>query len=344
MEKKLIIRKSDIEASRPQLSVLGAFNPAVTIANHSIIMLVRVAEIAQSEGKKHFLVPTYNNRDIKYIKIDRHDSNYDFADARVIRNHEQNYLTSISHFRVAISDDGENFTFTGIKIMPETEYESYGIEDPRITEIDGKFYITYSAISENGINVALMVTDDFRTFKRLGIILPFDNKDSVIFPQKIGGLYYLFHRPSKSDFGHLDMWIAESPDLLHWGNHQIVKGARPTYQKAARVGAGAVPFLTERGWIAIYHLADENQRYHLASLLLDKDNPKRVLMRSKKPLLSPTEDYEKSGFFNDVVFTCGLTRNKNDVTIYYGVCDENIARCKISLEEIFANMEEVTDE
>ncbi|MFA5421177.1 MAG: glycoside hydrolase family 130 protein [Bacilli bacterium] len=343
MKKQLIIRKSDITPSHPQLSVLGIFNPAVILKGRETMMLVRVSEIAKSEEERLFIVPTYRDSHLHFIKIDRFDPAYDFSDVRVIRNHEQNYLTSISHFCVAHSDDGINFVMTGTRVMPEMEYESYGIEDPRITEIDGQYYVTYNAISENGINVALMVTSDFVSFKRLGLLFSFDNKDCVIFPQKIDGRFFAFHRPSKSDFGHLDMWLAESPDLLHWGGHAILKAARPSYMKSTRVGAGAVPFLTERGWLVIYHAADERHHYHLAAMLLDRNDPPRVLMRSKKPLLSPQEDYEKNGFFQNVVFTCGLTRKDNIVTIYYGVCDENIAMCEMAIDEIFDNMEEVNN-
>lgn len=342
MEKKLIIRKTDLKPSRRELSVLGVFNPAVVKVGTETIMLARVAEIPKNSEAKYFIIPTYKNREINYIKIDRFSPDYDFTDARVIRNHEQNYLTSISHLRLARSDDGINFIFTNTRIMPETDYEAFGIEDPRITEIEGRYYITYSAISEHGVNVALMVTKDFHTFERLGIILPFDNKDCVIFPRSISGRYRMFHRPSKSDFAHLDIWTAESVDLEHWGNHRIVTKARPTYQNCVRVGAGAVPFLTERGWVVVYHAADDKHRYHLASMLLDANNPNRVLMRSAKPLISATEEYEKNGFFRDVVFTCGLTRDGDDITIYYGVCDENIAMCKMKLAEIYANMEDVS--
>ncbi|MDD4153861.1 MAG: glycoside hydrolase family 130 protein [Bacilli bacterium] len=344
MEKQLIIQKSEVKPSRKELSVLGVFNPAVITKGNETIMIVRVAETASGAGQKTILVPTYQNRTIRFVEIDRFSNDFDFSDARLIRNHEQNYLTSISHFRIARSDDGVHFVFDSTRIMPETAYESYGIEDPRITDINGLFYITYSAISEYGINVALMVTKDFCTFDRLGIILPFDNKDCVIFPKMINGNYYAFHRPSKSDFGHLDIWLAKSPDLLHWGDHQVMVQARPNYQNSARVGAGAVPFLTKRGWVVIYHAADANHRYHLAALLLDADNPNKILMRSKKPLLEPKEDYERNGFFKDVVFTCGLTKNNEQIHLYYGVCDENIAMATMSLTEIFANMEEVSYE
>lgn len=344
MEKRLIIRKTDLKPSRKDLCVLGVFNPAVIQKGHETIMLVRVAEASSNIDKTTFLVPTWHQKKFAFIPVRRDDANYDFSDARVIRNHEQNYLTSISHFRVARSGDGVNFVFDNVHILPETEYETYGIEDPRITEINGIYYITYSAISEHGINVGLMVTKDFVTFTRRGIILPFDNKDCVIFPKKINGQYYAFHRPSKSDFGQLDMWTSESPDLLHWGNHLVVSNARPAYQKSARIGAGAVPFLTERGWLAIYHAADNEHHYHLAALLLAADDPTRVLMRSRQPLLSPEEDYERDGFFGNVVFTCGVTNDKDNVTIYYGVCDENIAMCKMPISDIFANMEEVSNE
>lgn len=342
MNKRLIINKNDIKPSNEHMKVLGVFNPAIIQKDNETIMIARVAEVVKKYEDKYFVVPTYKNNKISYIKIDRHDSDFDFSDARVIRNHKQNYLTSISHFRVARSEDGVHFLFTNTRIFPETEYEVYGIEDPRITQIGDDYFITYSAISDHGINVALMKTTDFYHFERLGIIFPFDNKDCVIFPHKINDLFYAFHRPSKSDFGHLDMWTSESRDLLHWGNHRVMVNARPSYQLSSRIGAGAVPFMTDKGWVVIYHAADANHQYHLAAMLLDADNPNRILMRSKKPLLEPEEEFEKNGFFNNVVFTCGLTRKDDYVTIYYGVCDENIALCQISITEIFANMEEVT--
>lgn len=344
MEKQLIIRKNDVQPSRPDLSVLGVFNPAVIRKGNETIMIVRVAEMAAQKQVNIFLIPTYKNKLLHFVKVDKSNHNYDFSDARVIRNHNQNYLTSISHFRIARSADGIHFVFDKTRIMPETIYESYGIEDPRITEIDGQYYITYSAISENGINVGLMVTKDFCTFERKGIILPFDNKDCVIFPKMINGKYWAFHRPSKSDFGSLDMWTAKSPDLLSWGDHQVMIEARPNYLKSTRVGAGAVPFLTSRGWVVIYHAADEQQHYHLAALLLDANNPTKVLMRSKKPLLSPQADFETKGFFDNVVFTCGCIAQNDNISLYYGVCDENIAVCTMTLQDIYANMEEITYE
>jgi len=344
MEKQLIIKKSDLLPSRSDFFVMGAFNPAVIAKGDETIMLVRVAEAVKPTQNRSVIVPTISGHSIHFIELDRQNPDYDFSDARVVRNHHQNYLTSLSHFRVARSRDGVNFTFDGTRIFPETEYESYGIEDPRITEINGCYYITYSAISQHGINVALMVTSDFHSFTRLGIILPSDNKDCVIFPSKVNGRYFALHRPSKSDFGHLDIWTAESCDLLHWGNHKVLLGARLSYVESTRLGAGAVPFLTERGWLVIYHSADATHRYQLVAMLLDANDPNKVLMRSKKPLILPEESYETSGFFPDVVFTCGLIHDDDGITVYYGACDENIARCHLKMEEVWANMEVVKNE
>ncbi|NLN80638.1 MAG: glycosidase [Erysipelotrichia bacterium] len=342
MKKQQIITKEMLQPSQDDLKIVGVFNPAVIQKDDEIIMLVRVSEAAKNNTHNVFLVPVYKNETVSFVKINKNDSNYDFSDSRVIRNHSQNYLTSISHFRVARSKDGVHFQFDGTKIFPETEYETYGIEDPRITKIDDKYYITYSAISDYGINVSLIETNDFKTFTRKGIIFPFDNKDGVIFPKQINGKYYALHRPSKSDFAKLDIWLASSPDLLHWGDHQVLTKARPTYQNSTRIGAGAVPFLIKGlGWIVIYHAANETHEYHLLAMLLDEFDPSRVLKISSKPLLIASEPFELRGFFNHVIFTCGLTYLHDEVNIYYGAADESIGLAKLTIEQILANLESV---
>ncbi len=339
MEKHLLIKLEDIEPSHPDFRVIGVFNPAVVKVNGHTIMLVRVAEMSRVYDDGHVMIPMYRNRQYSFIKIPADDPNYDFSDARVIRNHDQSYLSSISHFRVARSTDGINFTFDATPILPSSMYEEYGIEDPRITPIDGRYYITYTAVSTCGINVALMVTDDFVSFERLGIIFPFDNKDCVIFPKKINNAYYAYHRPSTSAFGKLDIWIAKSNNLIHWGEHEALISARITYGPSIRVGAGAVPLLTERGWVVIYHSADKYNRYHLAALLVDAHNPAKILMRSKRPLVEPSEFYEVQGFVPHVIFTCGLTTEGDGINIFYGACDEQVAMCHLRYDELFDNME-----
>jgi predicted GH43/DUF377 family glycosyl hydrolase len=341
MKKQLIINRQDITPSRPEFRVVGIFNPGVVKVGDETIMLARVAETMVDFSRERVVIPVYRCHQYMFLNVPADDPNFDFSDARVIRNHDQNYLTSISHFRVGRSHDGIHFRFDEAPVLPDTIYEEYGIEDSRISFIDGRYYITYTAVSAFGINAALMVTDDFKTFTRLGNIFPFDNKDVVIFPKKIGGHYYAYHRPSTSDFGKLDIWLAKSPNLLHWGEHTALTAARIDYAPSARVGASCVPFLTEQGWVVIYHSADKYHRYHLAALLVDKDDPSHVLKRSKAPLLQPSEPYEIEGFVGNVIFSCGLVTGKEGLDIYYGACDQDVAMCHLSYKELFDNMEDI---
>jgi predicted GH43/DUF377 family glycosyl hydrolase len=340
MIKKLIIEAKNINPSRKDFEVIGIFNPTVIKYGNEILMLARVAERVIQSDKDNYLLPLYvDKKGIEIMKIAKDNPNYDYSDVRLIKNHQCNYLTSISHLEVLRSADGVNFKMDNAGIFPSNIYEEYGIEDARITKIDNIFYITYSAISSCGINVELIKTLDFKSFERLGNILHSDNKDCVIFPEMINGKYLALHRPSISQFGKLDIWTAESNNLIDWGNHKIMLNARVNYNKSVRVGAGAVPFLTDKGWLEIYHSADENNRYNLTAMLLDKNNPNKILMKSKAPLIEPTEIYEKEGFFGNVVFTCGLINSGDKVTVYYGVCDENIAMAELTIKEIFDNME-----
>lgn len=133
--------------------------------------------------------------------FDTNDPDCDFSDSRWIRTLSQNYITSISHLRVARSKDRINFSIAeNPAILPENMYEMYGIEDARITYINKKYYINYSAISAVGITTCLAATEDFVSFNRLGVIFHPDNKDVEIFPEKINGKYYALHRPSMSHF------------------------------------------------------------------------------------------------------------------------------------------------
>lgn len=340
-ESNPIIKKSDIFPSNDRYEVIGVFNPAAIKIGDETVLLLRVAESYKNTDKDIVTALIYNedNKILEERHFNIHDESNDCSDSRVFIADNQRYLTSISHIRVARSIDGINFSIdTKPTLFASNKYEAFGIEDPRITFIDGKYYIAYASGSELGVNVSLKSTTDFKNFDNLGVIFCSDNKDVVIFPEKINGRYFALHRPSGSAFGRLDIWIAESTDLMYWGNHRHLLASGCNFWSDARVGAGAVPFKTDKGWIEIYHGATTDNRYCLGALLLDLEKPWIVLANSVIPLVEPSLEYETEGFFGNVVFSCGAILEDDIVHIYYGAADDSIGLIDISLDEIYENL------
>ncbi|WP_240547915.1 glycoside hydrolase family 130 protein [Paenibacillus lignilyticus] len=335
-----IIQPQNVNASNPNMEVIGVFNAGVTRYLDETILLLRVAERPINDNPEVYVVPLYHPSEDRIVlqEIERKPE-YDFSDVRVIRTPERNYLTSMSHLRIARSTDGIHFTIESEPtLLPSGPYESYGIEDPRITLIDNIYYITYSAISELGICTSMITTEDFITFTRQGNIFHPDNKDVAIFPASIGGSYYALHRPSCSHYGQPEMWIAESGDLKQWGNHRHLIGVRPGFWDDGRIGASAVPFEIEEGWLEIYHGADKSNRYCIGALLLDKHEPWKVIARSVEPIMEPETDYELEGFFGNVIFPCGALHEEGLAKIYYGASDTSIGYAEVTIEAIRANL------
>ncbi len=340
-ENNPVIRPDEIKPSREDFEVTGVFNPAVTRCADEIILLARVAERPISTEANVVLSPYYDikKRAVDVIKFRKDDASIDFSDPRLVKTAEGTYLTSLSHFRVAKSKDGKNFEICNKpSIFATNEYESFGLEDARITAIDGRFYITYVAVSRYGVTTSLASTEDFKDFKRHGIVFCPENKDVAIFPEKINEKFYALHRPASPLFGKNELWIAESPDLIHWGNHRYLMGTTPDSWDEAKIGTGAVPIRTDEGWLEIYHGADRNNRYCLGAVLLDDRQPWKILARSEKPIFEPEAEYEQAGFFGNVVFCCGLFPEAGRLNIYYGAADTSICYAQISLEGILKNL------
>lgn len=335
-----IVRPNSIKPLLDDFKIIGTFNAAIEKHNEKYYMLVRVAERFQEEDEK-VLVPIIKENKIEKLEFNLNDKNYDFSDSRIVSGKDIKYLTSMSRILILESIDGIHFTSTGRSILPDSEYEKFGIEDPRITKIDDTYYITYSAISDKGICTMLAKTKDFIDINKEGIIFCPDNKDVVLFPIKINNLYYAIHRPSKSEFSKPEMWIANSPDLKFWGNHQHLLGVRKNSWDSDRVGAGAPPIEIEEGWLVIYHGATEDNVYSLGAMLLSKEHPEIVLKRTKKPILSPNMPYEKNGFVNNVVFSCGHIKKGDKLYIYYGAADETTALVEMNIKDILASMEDI---
>jgi predicted GH43/DUF377 family glycosyl hydrolase len=271
----------------------------------------------------------------------------DLSDSRLINVDGRVFLSSISHLRVARSSDGVRFQLAPAPaLQPATPYEAYGVEDPRITEIDGTYWINYTAVSSRGIATALASTRDFTTFERHGVIFPPDNRDVTIFPEKIGGQFAALHRPMPSGIGlaRPAIWAARSSDMLSWGRHEIVAESRDGRWDDAKIGGGAVPFRVRvwgrEAWLAIYHgVTSSPLEYSLGAIALDIQDPARVIGRSREPILRPEATYEREGFFGGVVFTCGAVVQEDQVRVYYGAADGVTAMADLSLESILAGLE-----
>ncbi len=289
---------------------------------------------------------------VAYIPIDL--PGLDLGDARSIRYRDPrdarsdaddgyvDYLAQISHLRVARSRDGVHFTVDGAPALtPDGETEEYGVEDPRATFIDGRWYVTYVSVSRRGITTSLASTTDFRSFERHGVIFLPDHKDVVLFPERVGGRYRALTRPMPGSFGRvLGVWIASSGDLLSWGGHVPLCLPRAGYWDDRRTGASAVPFRVAEGWLELYHGVDHDTHYAIGALLMDGDDPTSVLARSARPILAPEADYERKGLFNDTVFSCGhLDLGDGRIRLYYGAADSVIAAADFDVREIVAGLE-----
>lgn len=334
-----------VQPSRPDLDVVGAFNPAAIRHKDEVLLLLRVAEAPRVDAHD-VAAPFYNARsgELEIRKWNRNAAGVNTTDPRVTVVNGQTWLTSISHLRIARSTDGINFQIDPAPALSAAdEYESFGTEDPRITLIDDTYWINYTAVSPRGISTALASTKDFRVFERHGIIFSPPNRDVTLFPEKIGGRYAALHRPMAGEPGEQAIWVASSPDLLDWGRHRYVAGARAEAWDNLKIGGGAVPFRVRTkdcdGWLAVYHgVTASPMTYSLGALLLDVDDPSKVIGRSNQPILRPEAEYERSGFFDGVVFTCGLLAEDDLVRIYYGAADGVTAVADLSLDEILADL------
>lgn len=336
-----LLQPGDIAPSHAGLQVECLLNPGVFRFQGKTWLLIRVAERpAQSQGKISFPMAADDGR-LQILEFDHSDPKLDRPDPRVVRYDGQDYLTTHSHLRLMGSRDGIHFAADPAypPLFGRGELESYGIEDCRVTQIGNEYHLTFTQVSRQGVGVGLRSTTDWRSFQARGMILPPHNKDCALFTERIGGSYLALHRPSSPEIGGNYIWLAESPDLVHWGRHRCLALSRPGMWDGARVGAGAAPIRTPQGWLEIYHGADHQHRYCLGALLLDLQQPWRVLARSREPIMEPVADYERAGFFGNVVFTNGHLVDGDGLTIYYGAADRVICGALFSIREILTSLD-----
>lgn len=324
--------------------VRGAFNPGAIRFEDEIVLLLRVAEDCPApEGE--LAVPTVRIEDGQGIpgilRLQRDDPDVQLKDTRGIVYQGRDYLSTISHIRIARSRDGVHFTIDEAPlIFPSSAAEIYGVEDARVVRIDGNYFINYTCVSSDGWATALATTTDFRSITRHGLIFHPENKDVAIFPARINDTYAALHRPNNSGFGKPSIWYAESPDLLHWGNHKCLLRARDTVWEEMKIGGGAPAIRTPDGWLHVYHGKGRDQVYSLFVVLLDLADPSIVLRRGTRPLVTPEARYETGGFFGNVIFSNGLIEEADGrILLYYGAADEFSCLIETSVDELMSALE-----
>lgn len=342
-----LLAPEDLTPSRPDLKVVGAFNPGAIATAAGVTVFARVAE-APAENRPGLTgLPRWDpdrGTTVDWVRNDEIEA----LDPRVVRIRRTGRvrLTFISHLAVITSPDGRSLPrgapglVTPVRFEPAAENEEFGVEDPRIVRFDSAYYFTYVAVSRHGAATALASTSDFRSFRRHGIIFPPENKDVLLFPERIAGEYAAIHRPNPATpFGPPEMWIARSPDLVHWGRHRhLLTGA--SAWDGGRIGGGAPPIRTEDGWMEIYHgagapaKAGEAGTYAAGLMLLDLENPERILRRSPEPIMVPEAEFERGGFVSNVVFPTGAVETADTTLVYYGAADAVTGVVEFSKREL----------
>jgi len=252
----------------------------------------------------------------------------------------------ISHFTVARSTNGINNWDIDKQptLRPDPANhpeELWGIEDPRVTWLEElqQWVVAYTAYSKAGPLVSLATTKDFKSFERLGSVMPPEDKDAALFPKRIGDRWAMLHRPvARSPHIAANIWLSFSPDLKHWGDHQEIIYAREgSWWDANKIGLSAPPLKTSEGWLILYHgvrSTASGSIYRLGLVLLDLEDPRCVIRRTDEWIFGPKATYEREGDVDDVVFPCGWILKNDNIYMYYGAADSCIALATAKLNEL----------
>ena len=275
------------------------------------------------------------------------------------------------HLGLAVSDDGYNFkrlSGDSPAVSPSEGFDGGCVEDPRIVKMGDWYFITYAsrpfpagqywlktpnaawvppyatadfprALRGNLSSSGLMLTQDFKTFIRAGRITDptIDDRDAILFPEKIGGKYALLHRPMEwvaSDYGTENpaMWISFSDDLLSWPAGTLL--AKAQYPWEQKIGGSVPPIRTTAGWLTIYHAVGPDRHYRLGAMMLDLDDPAKVTHRLPDWIMQPEADYELNGYYHGCIFPCGTAVIDGTLFVYYGGADKYVGVATCPLQEL----------
>ena len=277
----------------------------------------------------------------KYVCVFRNDYN----------RRKEDFMTATVKINLgfATSDDGIHWEVASKPCWEVHTDEIRHVYDPRLTVIDGKCYVCFAMDTWHGVRGGVAVTEDFDKFEILSLAAP-ENRNMVLFPEKINNMYMRLERPMPV-YGRLpdfkesfDIWSSKSPDLRYWGDNTLVLPAEKMPCCNSKIGPGAPPVKTPYGWLALTHLVNKvdyelyawhrnwNKIYYGGAMLLDLEDPNKILSIANRPLLVPETPYEKEGMRGDVIFPGGMIlEDSGEVKIYYGAADtyECLATCDI---------------
>ncbi len=274
--------------------------------------------------------PILSKDDIPYPVETVHNAGVCRYNNRIIMLFRSHLRNGRSIIGLAESEDGFKFTVANQPFMQPAaqgifaEYETFGVEDPRISCINGEYLITYSAYSRHGVRIALAKTRDFKSVERVSLISQSDMRNVVIFPQRFNGRYARLDRPH-SEISPWSVWLSWSPDLIHWGDSEVVMKPVSYHWDESKIGPGPTPIRTDRGWLCIYHGVFETMDgavYRLGVALHDLADPAKILGVCDEWILAPEDPWELTGYVHNVVFSCGAVEDGNGgVIIYWGGAD-----------------------
>ena len=258
---------------------------------------------------------------------------YDGKYVMLFRSHRANGRSILG---LAESDDGFKFVarpepfMTPIKDGAFAEYEAFGLEDARVCAIDGDYLITYSAYSQHGVRIGLARTRDWQSVERVSMISQADMRNVVIFPDKFpdprtGDMRYARLDRPHSEISPWAIWISYSEDLIHWGDSRVVMKPVQYHWDEMKIGPGATPIRTDRGWLHVYHgvfPTMDGSVYRLGVALHDLKDPAKVLGVSDRWILTPQDPWELTGYVHNVVFTCGaVAEDDGTIKLYWAGAD-----------------------
>jgi len=376
-KESVLIKPEDIKPSSPDFEILGTFNPgAVRLPNGDIVLYVRIWEkLKKTEDEDYFYSPRMVGKDKYKIIIDKFEKEIveNYSDFDIQFKNGTKRLTFISHFRKVVLDK------TGFKIKKIDDKPSFfgvewdgelGVEDPRITKIGKLYVMTYVSLSRTeNVSTSYAISNDCINWYRRGVIFSEQNKDVVIFPELINNEYVAIDRPEGSfEFSPPHMWMTYSKDMELWGRQHSLIISKKGEWDSGKVGAGAPPIKTEKGWLLIYHaiLTSKKRKaierivnrmdlsesisgviswkdiiYCAGAALFDLENPNKLIAKTNVPILFPIKKHEIAGFGDlRVIFPTGLLldEKKKDVLIYSGAGDRVTSVKKISLNKIFKKL------